>query len=351
MRALRSGHLRARSLPPSLDSGVPCGSVSVLVAQQGHVYRSAAPLAVLDVLRRRHSIPLDACHCRVARSLGRFRSHGAGRTGAGSAALFGGSGIARRAYPSADRERIRWRVRRRGLEGAERTHRGSSQVGAPRSGTIDPDCWKTTTNDEVRELLIEMVWQGPVNDCADLARTVAFDASASPHLRVVAVRALVACGRGDDLADVARDVLERPASWPDRIVHGVAADLFPRFITAEQLLTLIERIEEPRHTVGGFEWASRRIAERIDPRSTPAVRLRNGLTDLVRSGRAAGSALYSLHSRYGHLVPALATMCERQLLELHGQPDAALVDASVVANRFGGGRYRLQESNGSPALR
>lgn len=202
------------------------------------------------------------------------------------------------------------------------------------------DSW-SATNDEVRELLIEMVWQGVVKDCADLARAVAFDASASPHCRVVAVRALVACDCGDDVADIARDVLERPEGWPDRIVHGVAADIFPRFMAAEQILTLMERTEEPRHTAGGFEWASLQIAERIDPLSTPAIHLRNGLADLVRNGRAAGSALYNLHSRYGHLVPALATLCERQLLEQHGHPDDALVSASVVANRFAGGRHGI----------
>ena len=203
------------------------------------------------------------------------------------------------------------------------------------------DSWNAATNDEVRELLIEMVWQGPVEDCADLARADAFDAAASPRRRVVAVRALVACDRGDHVADVARDVLDRPEDWPDRVVHGVAADLFPRFITAEQLLTLIERTEEPRHTVGGFEWASLQIAERIDSLSTPAIRLRNGLADLVRSGRAAGSGLYDLHSRFGHLVPALATLCERQLVERHDPLDAPLVHASVVANRFGGRRFRV----------
>ena len=203
------------------------------------------------------------------------------------------------------------------------------------------DSWSAAANDEVRELLIEMVWQGPVEQCADLARAAAFDAAASPRRRVVAVRALIACDRGDDVADVATDVLERRADWPDRVVHGVAADLFPRFITAEQLLTLMERTEEPRHTVGGFEWASLQIAERIDSLSAHAIRLRNGLADLVRSGRAAGSGLYELHSRFGHLVPALATLCERQLMKRHDPPDAALVNASVVANRFGDGRYRV----------
>ena len=135
-------------------------------------------------------------------------------------------------------------------------------------------------------------------------------------------------------------MLERPASWPDRVVHGVAADLFPRFLTVEQLLALIERTEEPKHSASGFEWVSRQIVEAVEPLSAPAVHLRNRLADLVRSGRSPGTGLYDLHSRFGYLVPALATLCERQLAELCGRPDAALVRASVIASRFGDLRGR-----------
>ena len=209
------------------------------------------------------------------------------------------------------------------------------------------ECWNIAANDEVRKLLIEMIWQGAVKSCADLARAVAFDESSTPYRRVVAVRALVACHCSGDVAHVASDVLEQPASWPDRVVHGVAADLFPRFMTAEQLLTLMERTEEPKHTTG-FGWVSQQIAEAIEPLSAAAVRLRNGLADLVRSGRFPETGLYDLLGRFDHLVPALATLCGRQLVEQHGRPDAALVSASVIANRFGGDRRGFREGVREP---
>ena len=198
------------------------------------------------------------------------------------------------------------------------------------------ECWKTATNDEVRELLLELIWQGAIERCADLARAVAFDPSSTPHHRVIAVRALVVCKCNADIADLASDLLAQPASWADEVVHGVAADLFPRFITAEQLLTLMERTKESRRTVGGFDWASRQIVETIEPLSAPAVCLRNGLAALVRSGRSPGTGIYDLHSRFDHLAPALATLCGRQLAELANRPGPELVRASVIASRFGG---------------
>ena len=197
------------------------------------------------------------------------------------------------------------------------------------------ECWQAGTSDDVRELLLEMIWQGAVKGCADLAREVALDESSTPYDRVVAIRALVKCNCHADVAQIATEVLDGPGDWPDRVVHGVAADLFPRFVTAEQLVALMERTEEPRQSVGGFEWVSQQIAEAVEPLSAAAVGLRNGLADLVRRGRLPGTGLYSLRSRFDYLAPALATLCERQLAALGERPGGALIRAIVVASRFG----------------
>ena len=182
----------------------------------------------------------------------------------------------------------------------------------PELASVIRECWHGGTNDDVRELLLELIWQGAVRSCADLAREVAFDVSSAPHHRVVAIRALVVCNREHDLATLASDMLSQSQSWPDRVVHGVAADLFPRFITADQLVALIERTKELKHVAGGFDWVSQQIAEAVEPLSAAAIGLRDGLTDLVRRGRLQETGLYNLHSRFDHVTPALATLCERQ---------------------------------------
>ena len=195
------------------------------------------------------------------------------------------------------------------------------------------ECWNTgASNEDVRELLIEMIWQGRIESCADLARVVAFDDASEPYPRVIAIQALVVCDRRDDVAKLANAMLDESTGWPARVVHGVAADLFPRFITADQLVALMERTRESKRTVGGFEWVSQRIVEAIEPLSEPAFTLRDKLADLVRRGRA--TEIYNLHSRFGYLAPALATLCDRQMTATTGQPDADLVRATVIACRF-----------------
>ena len=206
------------------------------------------------------------------------------------------------------------------------------------------ECWETQSNDDVRELLIEMIWQGRIESCADLVRKVAFDDEHKPYPRVTAIRALVACGRRDDVAALAEALLDESSGWPDRVAHGVAAHLFPRFITAEQIVTLMERTREPEQTVGGFEFVSQRIVEDLEPLSGPAVALRDQLAGLIWRGRSKKTALHNIHSRFVYLAPALATLCNRQMAATTGQPDATLVRASVIACRFSGLRGSNRET-------
>ena len=88
-----------------------------------------------------------------------------------------------------------------------------ARFGAERLAPVIRECWRNgPANEDVRELLVEMIWQGRIEDCADLARSVALDASLHAAHRTIAVRALVACGGDDSVREVADAILAHPES-------------------------------------------------------------------------------------------------------------------------------------------
>ena len=198
---------------------------------------------------------------------------------------------------------------------------------------------------DVRLLLLELIWQGALGECADLAEGAARDTALDPVSRIVAVRALVECG-SDRARAIADSMLDDPKSWPDRVVIEAVESLFPGIVTADELIALMERIPQREEEIDGFEWVSQRIAEDIDPWSEPAAALRDRMADLICRGRAEEHGIYDVFSRFGYLAPALAILCDRQLSESSNDPCGRLMRASVIASRFGNDRTSIGQPVG-----
>ncbi len=158
-------------------------------------------------------------------------------------------------------------------------------------------------NDDVRHLLVRMVWLGPVPDCADLVQSVAFDTTWSVADRIVAIRALVACDRDEVVRQIVDDMLAQPELWPDEIIWGVAGDLFPKLLTVDELVTLMEQTPEPPNIVGGFGWTSLKIVEALDACCKTAVSLRDKLSTLIWKGRATKQDFYDIRGSFNTAVP------------------------------------------------
>ena len=200
------------------------------------------------------------------------------------------------------------------------------------------DIWEgNATCPDVRDLMLEMIWQGELKACTDIARKAARDPNASTLQRIVAVRALVACGDEDGARDVAASLVGEPALWPNKIVAELAPSLFPRFMSAADLLTLMERTREPKSVGSGFEWHFREIAGELDPVGEDAHALREGVADLIWQKRVRDDEWYHFKGRHKHLAPGLALLCTRrwQSGSLSDTVMDALAWASVVARRAG----------------
>lgn len=206
----------------------------------------------------------------------------------------------------------------------------------PELGGMIRELWGTgPSNSDVRELLLGMVWQGPIKDCEDIAYSAALDGTLPDHERVFAIRALLACGTEWKARAVADAMLCPTDVWPIRIVCGTAADLFPRVLAAPELIALVERTDGPKRQIERFAWSLDQIAGNLNPESSNAVEFRDALADLIWRGRDAQQHRYAIHSRFDALAPALALLCGRQLEQQSKRYAHSLISACVIAARFG----------------
>ena len=208
----------------------------------------------------------------------------------------------------------------------------------PELGPVIRECWEAEpANHDVRGLLIQLIWQGPVRDCADLAYVAARNADWEYGNRIAAIRALLACSCNERVRELANQVMAHPDFWPAEIVFAVASDLFPDIIGADELATLIEkRSHVSSGTIRNFDWSLRQVIENVDPESDQANDLRGKLADLIWRGREEQQEFHNLRSDFGCLAPTLALLCERQLALASGKPSEELIRACVIACRFDG---------------
>ena len=189
-------------------------------------------------------------------------------------------------------------------------------------------------NPDVKELLLTLIWQGTLGGCIEIALSVASDAQAADHERIIALRAVVACGETERVSTLIAGLVASPSSWPDKVVRSVACELFPRFLNVDGLIQLMERTPEPEGDVNGVRWSAERLVETLHPCSPIAVDLRNRLADLIWRRRGSDLSFHDLKSDCDHLTQALTSLCVRQLSQCRLGIDRDLVRACVIANRF-----------------
>lgn len=224
-----------------------------------------------------------------------------------------------------------------GLRGLRIPDDQVQRLAHPELSAVVRECWGAKpTNEEVRELLIELIRFGPMKDCAEPMVGVATDPEEPAHLRISAIRALLNCERKGVVREMADDMLTGTSQWPASVIHGVSPDLFPAIIDVKDLILLVKQTPEPpEFQVGGFEWSLQKIVNNIESRSETAVSLRDGLVELMWRGRRESEIPYDMSGWFDYLAPALAKLCDLQLVESSGHCPAELVRASVIASRFG----------------
>ena len=235
----------------------------------------------------------------------------------------------------------------RGLE----LPRGDIQrLADPQLAGLVTEFWRSgEVNIEVRQLLMQLISLAPMADAMSIAFDAAMDEDEDYLVRILAVKALARAARQDDLSRIARDVIDNPSRWPDRVVTNVFDVLFPEAISADELVQLVRRVPEPKYSLQGFAWPLYAYAKRADLQSAELRELEAKMADAILDAWDTQTSWYHPKSELAQLAPALTVLTKRRLEA--GEPlTQLLADNASVSLRFHHSTLASDESQELRAL-
>ncbi|MCM2435841.1 NACHT domain-containing protein [Agrobacterium rosae] len=185
-------------------------------------------------------------------------------------------------------------------------------------------------NPEVRETLLELMGQGKLYECADIAHGIATDIVAPHRERVDALDSLIQLS-DPRLATISSSVAGEPKSWPNQLAKSILIRLFPEHMTVDLLCKALSRITEKRGSVGEISWNLSRLVQHVRLPHAELVDLRLRIEDLVLEGVVWSENRWPhLKSKRPFLVPVLAALCLRQLEASDRAPSLMLTIAAAL---------------------
>ncbi|MCU6421259.1 NACHT domain-containing protein [Klebsiella aerogenes] len=189
-------------------------------------------------------------------------------------------------------------------------------------------------NDDVRELLLEIIWTGKIKGCSSLLKTAIYDPYIPIEDRLIAIQAIDSTMDTVSLNKIVTDIIQTPSLWPDKFIFYFVEEFFPRTLSVDELAILIKRTTEPRSTTNGFKWVLQSVAEKLAPLSSAATAFRDMLTEIILGNIILETQSYQPESKFGYLSRALIKICERQISNQLQQDDKKIILPCLVGCLF-----------------
>jgi hypothetical protein len=210
--------------------------------------------------------------------------------------------------------------------------RALGMFGSPDLSDVIHEAWGINSRPDFRADLIRLVREGRIKGCVDLAARMAGDGKERDYHRIAAVDTLVACEADTELRRVARDLMRDPSKAGQHLAAGFAKALFPKYLNVAQLLTLIDKAEQPSSdSIEGFAYTIEHLWHACPATDRPA--LLAGLAEVCARPPFVDQ-YHRVAARQQQLARHLGAIAYEVLSALGGaMPPAALIELLAVVER------------------
>jgi len=212
-------------------------------------------------------------------------------------------------------------------------HEELRRVAHPNLGSVVRELWKNAyTGHDSRELLLEMIWLGPMPDCSDLALAAALDNAVVPHHRTYASWGVLAAGTQDQKQALAKAAVT--TTLPQQVIRSILPEIVPSQINIDAFLILAEALDVVPNSVHGLNYTIYQVVKNEELSREELTTVRDRLVEAIWATRRADCRMYQAHSEKDHYQDGLIACCKATIP--NDDEDASVWAWSVaVAVHFG----------------
>jgi hypothetical protein len=200
---------------------------------------------------------------------------------------------------------------------------------------------KYAGQDEVRWLLLRIIWLGEIKDLADIATKLALGSIVNRRTSIAAGRAVMAAGDETQKKQYADFVKANCAALPETAVWDALDKLFPDCLSVADFLYILSRVDVTASDGGlGLDWHGPKLLERMN---TPAA-LESALTGLLSQLGGTVAADDRKISKREQVYLSLIAAAAHRLLELSPVDQAPSAAIAAAAARLGESGRRSRSS-------
>ena len=187
-------------------------------------------------------------------------------------------------------------------------HEELRRVVHPSLGSVVRELWNDAyTGHDSRELLLEMIWLGPMPDCSDLAIAAALDDTLVTHHRTYASWGVLAAGTSDQKLALTKAAVN--TTLPQQVIRSILPELVPSQINIEEFLILVEALDIVPDSVHGLNHTIYQVIKNQELSREELITLRDRLVEAIWATRRADCRMYQAHSEKDHYQDGLIACC------------------------------------------
>lgn len=196
--------------------------------------------------------------------------------------------------------------------GVSISHTELKRIVTPELAPVVRELWQEAyTGYDTRELLLELIYLTPMNDCIDLALHALFDDNLPYHHRLYAAWSVLEFGDLEQKQKIGKAVIH--GGWPEQLVRNILSHLMPHAITELEFLNLAKTLKEVPNNVHGLGYQIFQGVKSEPLTNEQRINLRNSLAETIWIHRSEDCEVYDAHSKYDHFVDALIYSCLRTI--------------------------------------